>query len=452
MTDLALAAAGYQCDLDDGLRLRWATAADGERLGALYTHVYRDHAADPVDPLTVAWLADLQAGRHPLVGPTDFALVEEAGGGRVVAAANLMTQRWQYGSVDLPVGRPEAVASHPDVRRRGLVRRLFEVLHARSAARGDLALAITGIDYYYRQFGYEYVFDGGGGWSLPLSAIPALADGAAEPYALRLATPADLPIIQPLYDRERAAGPVSVTIPPAYWRWVMTEQNPASGEGWSTLLIVEPAGRPVGYVMVWRTQRRGALAVMGLGVVDGVALLRVLPPVMRALRDQAATLVVDAQATPIDALHFAFGQRLHPVYAALNPARVIQRPPGGAWYVRVPDLPAFLRHVAPVLEARLAGSVADGWSGELRLTFYRGGLRLQFEAGRLTLAEDWQAEEWGEPAHAGFPPLVFLQVLFGHRDLAALSAAFPDVWADDDALALLTVLFPARPSWVLSLD
>ena len=29
--------------------------------------------------------------------------------------------------------------------------------------------------------------------------------------------------------------------------------------------------------------------------------------------------------------------------------------PPYAWYVRVPDMPAFLRHIAPVLEARLGG-------------------------------------------------------------------------------------------------
>jgi predicted N-acetyltransferase YhbS len=453
MTGAALGAASYQRDLDGGLRLRWATAADAERLAALYTYVFRDRADDPVDQMTVAWLADMHTGRHPLISPDDFALVEEIDGGRVVAAANLMIQRWQYEGVDLSVGRPEAVASHPDYRRRGLIRRLFEVLHARSAARGDLALIITGIDYYYRQFGYEYALDLGGGWTLPLSAIPALAAGATEPYTLRPATLDDLPVIQPLYDRDRAAGPVSTVITPDYWRWVLTEQSPASGEGWSTLLIVEPAGRPVGYVMVRRTRRQGALAIIGLGVVAGVPLPRVLPPVLRALREQAPLLLINlGESGSIDAIAFALGLGDHPAYAVLDKTVVARRPPGGTLYVRVPDLPALLRHVAPALAARLAGSAAAGWSGELRLTFYRGGLRLRFDAGRLTLAEDWQEEVWGEPAHAGFPPLVFLQLLFGHRDLAALRASFPDVWADAEARVVLTALFPTRPSWVLPLD
>jgi hypothetical protein len=120
----------------------------------------------------------------------------------------------------------------------------------------------------------------------------------------------------------------------------------------------------------------------------------------------------------------------------------------------VPGLPEFIRHIAPALERRLADSIMAGHSGELRLDFYRGGLRLAFEGGRLTTAESWsvRAVSWGPKPQAGFPPLVFLQLLFGHRSLAELRYAFPDVWAEDDARPLLEALFPAQPSWVLPLD
>ena len=64
-----------------------------------------------------------------------------------------------------------------------------------------------------------------------------------------------------------------------------------------------------------------------------------------------------------------------------------------------------------------------------------------------------RAERWGPKAQAGFPPLVFLQLLFGRRSFADLRYAYPDVWAEDNAGAvLLETLFPARSSWVLPLD
>src|SRR5262249_10259694 len=43
----------------------------------------------------------------------------------------------------------------------------------------------------------------------------------------------------------------------------------------------------------------------------------------------------------------------HPAYATA-PSVLGHALPPGAWYVRVPDLPAFVRRITPVLEARLA--------------------------------------------------------------------------------------------------
>ena len=51
------------------------------------------------------------------------------------------------------------VATRPAYRKRGLVRAVFEMAHARSAAKGELVQVITGIPYFYRQFGYEYALD-----------------------------------------------------------------------------------------------------------------------------------------------------------------------------------------------------------------------------------------------------------------------------------------------------
>jgi hypothetical protein len=70
--------------------------------------------------------------------------------------------------------------------------------------------------------------------------------------------------------------------------------------------------------------------------------------------------------------------------------------------------------------------------------------------GRLAEVGDWQKPTWGE-GDAGFPPDVFLQLLFGYRDLTELRHAFPDVWTKGEARALLPTLFPRRASWVVPL-
>jgi hypothetical protein len=122
--------------------------------------------------------------------------------------------------------------------------------------------------------------------------------------------------------------------------------------------------------------------------------------------------------------------------------------PPYAFYMRVPDLPAFVARIGPVLERRLADSVAPGHTGELLLSFYRSGLRLRFEDGRLAAAEPFEP-----PAHldagAWFPDLTFLHLLFGHRSLDELRHAYPDCYTRGDGVpALLEALFPKQTSRV----
>ena len=105
-----------------------------------------------------------------------------------------------------------------------------------------------------------------------------------------------------------------------------------------------------------------------------------------------------------------------------------------------------------MLEQRLASSPLAGHTGELRLDFYRSGLRLAFEQGRLTTAEEWRPPIWDAKVEGGFPPLVFLQLLFGRRSLDDLRYVFPDVWATDEAEPLLRALFPPHYSYVMELN
>jgi hypothetical protein len=445
----------YRRDLGGGLVLRWSTAADVEGIGQLYSFVFRNKLEDPPNQHMHVWTQDLMGGRHPLIGAGDFALVENTDGGAIVAATCLIRQTWEYDGIAFPVGRPEIVATMPDFRNRGLIRAIFELIHARSAAEGQLAQGITGIPYYYRQFSYEFALDLGGRRSVYLAAIHKLKPGDPEPYTLREATPDDLPQVMALYDRERARGPISAQIDADYWRWVMEDQNPASGEGWRTWLIVGATGdsaAPVGYLLTNRRLWSDRLGVVGMALEPGVSLPTLLPSLLRALQAQALAMPPSRPDGPLAArIAFAlFGS--HPVYDALGAELTADIEPPYAWYVRVPDLPRLIRRIAPALERRLAASSASGYTGELTIDFYRSGLRLVFDQGRLTDAADFRAEGWNPEYQAGFQPLVFLQLLFGRRSLAELRYTFPDVWANQIARPLLEALFPARPSWVLPLE
>jgi hypothetical protein len=138
----------------------------------------------------------------------------------------------------------------------------------------------------------------------------------------------------------------------------------------------------------------------------------------------------------------------HPVYR-LIPDRLLRYRPPYAFYVRVPDLPDFISTIAPVLEERLAASPIVGYTGELKITFYRSGLRIAFEKGKLSAAEPYQPTPVGHSGNALFPELTFLQLLFGYRSLEELRYAFADCGAyGDEVNAVLNTLFPKQASLV----
>ena len=462
---VALSDDSYQRDLGDGLLLRWSTAEDTERLAELDGRVFRETAQSPQNTYIVAWVRDMMSGRHPLIGATDFALVEDTRADKIVAATCLLSQTWRYADLRIPVGRPEIVATDPDYRRRGLIRAIFALIHARSEARGDLAQEITGIYYYYRQFGYEYALNLGGDHDVYLSDIPPLKEGEQERLTLREATPDDIPTLMRYEQAETRQYLLSTVIDENYWRWLLDPERgvapdvaPNDVEVRRTYLIEAAADdmndtagansqrRAAGYIYMARRGWGKDIPIWGCYTEPGVSLVAAGPSLLREVARVTTELAsrYDLPAHPTR-ISFMLGVT-HPIYAALGSLAGRTEPPY-ATYVRATDLPAFIRHITPVLERRLAESSMSGHSGETRLDFYRGGLRLVFERGKLTAAEDWQMPLWGT-AEAGFPPLVFLQLLLSYRSLAELRYAFPDVWANDETTLLLNILFPKLPSSV----
>jgi len=413
--------------------------------------VFRDGPDEPPNTSIAALMREAMSGRFPPMGAGDVAVVEDTRRRehRLVCCTCLWRLAWDYEGIPFAVGRPEIVATDPQYRKRGLVRAVFELVHARSEAEGHLAQGITGIYYFYRQFGYEYALDLDRRRLAYFALIPPAPEGVPEPFSLRDATAGDIPLIQSLYDQNRALYAISTRMPEQWWRYQIGMQHRLKVDiFWNIQIIVDEQGTSRGYVIIPELRWRQSLLVYDLTTAPGVNLQALMPSLLRALRAQAERAAAAANAGPAERIAFTMGVK-HPAYAVLGKTLAIEPELPYAWYVRVPDLPRFLRHIAPVLERRLANSPLAGYSGALALNFYRDGLQLVFEKGRLISVAPWQAPLWGEEGNAGFPPLVFLQLLFGRRGLEELQYAYPDVRVENAVELLVKILFPASPSWAL---
>lgn len=231
----------------------------------------------------------------------------------------------------------------------------------------------------------------------------------------------------------------------AMWRYELSGRSENS-DSRAAIRVVETGEEPVGYLAHRTRLWHSVLAAFAYELKPGVSWLAVTPSVVRYLIATGEhTLGQDAKDR-CEGLAFELGSE-HPAYHVMHEGLPHRRRPY-AWYLRVADVPAFLRRVAPVLEQRLAESVAVGHTGDLKLSFYRSGVRLVFDGGRLTAVEPW-APTHEDSGDAAFPNLTFLQMLFGYWTILELRDMFPDCWVKSDAAgALLWALFPRRISRV----
>ena len=437
---------GLPQNLGNDLILRWATPDDAEELADFNLRIHSDDPNEPEEFLA-HWTRDLLRGDHPTTQASDFTVVvDRAAGDKIVSSVGLIGQTWTYEGIPVAVGRPELVATDAAYRRRGLVRAQFETIHALSEARGHKIQAITGIPWYYRQFGYEMTVNLGGGRNYPLDLYQKAKPADDEPYRLRPATLEDLPFLQAQYALYCADGLLARVRDEAIWRYEMAEAHRDSEYARHFYVVEETAvAQPIAYVE-YRDWGK-SFGVREIGVRAGHSLRAVALFLIRHLEQEAIRLNPDRKK-PYRNIHFHFGDA-HPVYDALSRELPAGRAPY-AWYIRVPDLPGFLRHITPVLEKRLAGSVMAGHSGTLKLNFYQTQMTLVFENGKLTDIGTFDPERV-ESGDAVFPDLTFLKLLFGHRSLEELDAARADCYANNEAAVLLPILFPKRPSRLIEL-
>lgn len=426
-------------DLGDNLCLRFAVPEDFDEW-VDFNERMREY--DPSSNRIGVWAHELMSGSHPTTRASDFTVVEDAQTGKIVSSLCLIPQTWSYGGVPFGCGRIEQVGTDPDYRRRGLIRKQVDVIHALSGAKGELMQSITGIPWYYRQFGYEYALDLYHGRTV---RVPPPTEETGTQYRVRPLTDADHSFVRAVYDHAAQQQPFSVVRSDAHWQWEFAGRS-IDSEVYNVWLVIEDAAhKPVGFLMHFSLRKTASsgpwrLVLRQCALAPGQSPLNVLPDLLPELaRYVQSQRDGDEEEMQAGEIVFMLG-RENPLYTGLASSAVSSLS-GYAWYLRVPDLAAFLRHVRPALESNLVGTPAEGYTGALTLDFFRSGLRLDFEQGRITAICSLDSKDI-ENSDASFPDLTILQLLGGHRTCDQLKESYPDCSATPTAQALLTALFP----------
>jgi GNAT acetyltransferase-like protein len=427
-------------ELDDGLVLRWADADEGERLADFNATVFCDDEAGGSSDFIVDWTHSLFRGDHPTVGDGLAMLVEDTQADRIASATVLIPQTWACEGIPFGVGRPEIVGTHKDYRRRGLVRAIFDAFHTWSANEGHLMQGITGIPWYYRQFGYEYALDMNAGRKGPVHLLPKLEKDKEEPFTVRKATEADIPFVMARHIEAAALGTYSEVRDDAIWRYELIGRDEKQQ---CPICIVESIkGEAVGWIVHGQLCGK-EVCIWSYQLVPGLSYRAVTPSVMRYLKAYGEAKAAEKDDAQFHEISWTLGES-HPVYELFESCLPKTHRPY-AWYIRVADVPALLRHLQPVLERRLADSPLAGHTGELKVDLYRSGFVITIKDGRIEGVEPWvPPQEYNEAVH--FPDLTFLHVLMGRKSMTDLREVYPDCYGSEEGCALVSALFPKKGS------
>jgi hypothetical protein len=428
-------------DLGDGLVLRHGTPDDSDALAAFNETVHADAPSYSLDTWVRHWTGDLMSGRHPRIRAHDFVIVHDSKAERIAATLSLLSHRMRYGATLVDGGQPELVGTHPAYRRRGLVRKMFDVVHGWSADRGEKLQIVDGIPWYYRQFDYEMGIESGVS-RLADKALMLAAPPADTLFQARDATPDDIPFLERMYKQTCDRHRLSCVRDAALWRYEF-ERSPGSAFARDLVIVEDRDGRPQAATACTKSLRAGWLSIGFYEVAPGTPMQALTRTLFTELHRRAEAFA-ERDGGEFQGANFFLGSE-HPLYEV---ARGRLRDPGRryALYVRIPDVVDFLTHVAPELEARLAASPFAGQRGSLDLSFYRSGARIVFDAGRIERVESWTPDT-GARGDLAFPDLSFLSLLMGHRSLQELNDFYPDcIVGNEQRGALAEVLFPKQPS------
>ncbi|KAF9197480.1 hypothetical protein BGZ49_002052 [Haplosporangium sp. Z 27] len=508
-------------DIGDGLLLRWSTKDDETNIANLMADVFRwDQPRPPTAEDEIPQPSEFvpalvhRAFRDDCRVTTvyDFALIENTqapkGENPLIAGISLLQHIGYFGKVKFMYGVPEIIATHPDYRSKGLMRRLFfDLVHPASDIRGDVIQVIAGIPHFYRQFGYEYAL--GFGSCNPqklndLSSIPPLAEhetiekgGQGEPFLLRTPSDDDVPYLVKMSTPEKMLSHAGAGLlyDEKYWRfWVrdavanMTTKYDVIRDHW--IIVDTETGHDCGVLM---TRSKPMLSINLFVLDEGYnyrdAVYSVLRQVIKIANGPTAweKKVQKEQKEQKEQGIKEEAKKQQGMTLALDPEHPIMKlfaskstvmTNKSKMYTRIPSYANFLLKIAPVLEERLAQSCLKGITVTWQFDFFRKvvesaskGLEVVFESGKIISAsDDWvalsplekvmaarariaKAKEENRPDikplvyQAQFAPLTFTKLVVGDLTMDQMMDMYAEcsiTEGGEDAKKMLDILFPKQ--------
>ncbi len=444
----ALQDASYTHLLPDGSTVRWAQPDDVGGYIDLCATVVKESAESEYNRYVAKFCRDITSNYHPHSSANELAVVVNPAG-TVVAGTTLMRVPMNYAGIDISLGKPEVVATHPDYRNRGYIKHIFALLHARSHARGDLLQGITGVPYIYERLGYHYAIDYEQRTTVHLTGD---AGSASQVVTMRRARNDEYATFAALFDAERTARQQLITTPlsEAYFHYLLNDNT--SIHAWQPVFICHAETQDIiGFMLLYKAKVDNKFVIYGLGLKPGYPLAQYLPALLSASAQYRQLVTLrHSQDETVNGIVFDLDAS-HPAHHILTTIASTTYDHGYSWYIRVPDIHALLHNIKPVLTQRIAHSEFHGLTHRLELSLYDATLSFDWQHGQLREITHNRHAPSATATNRYTYPLLLKQV-FGRNTYAEMRMWHHELARNAFDGTLLDTMFPKQVSWFMFQD
>jgi predicted acetyltransferase len=393
------------------------TDEDLKRHLELMRAVFGNHSK--VDLMVKKWIE-----HHPDIHLKNIFVFKK--NGKIVASLVLVPSKWSLDGVILRVAELGCVATLPEHRHKGLQSLLMKEYHKEISDQNYDLSAIEGIPYYYRQFGYEY--------ALPLQEETELdlehALDCPSKHKIRPFKNSDLLRATNLLENSNKKFFVHTIRDKSVWH--MQQSTRMIGESEFEAYAVEENGKMVAYFRVSEDPNAHKLVLREITDVSYEAAQSVFA-FLKATGKKRGLSTLSATVS----YHEPFAEYLTTLGG-------VQRFPYG-WQLRITNIANVFKKTRPLFERRLEKSMYRDITESVKFNFYRSTVQLTLENGIIKNVED---SSICDDRNIRMNPLVFAQLLVGHRSREELETIYSDFMVKASHKRLVDILFPKSFSYI----
>jgi len=345
----------------------------------------------------------------------------------LVSSICLVPLEWQIEDTRLPVCEMEFVGTLEHYRGKGLTKILNRLYETIMDQNGYILSVITGIPYFYRTLGYEFVSSLDDRISIQASKIP---NKKYENVNIRKANSKYIPFIASKYTQFHRKFYIFNRFDPECFKFKYLQDQFNSEV--RTTYIFEEASLPINYFSFGMCYDKQNFEIYSpdLNKREIITLLQFVKTIGNYNENDIITLSV-SEHSPLYDYIISLGGTPVATYG---------------WQIKIPNLVKFLNLIKKIIENRIKNSKFKGLTKAIRISNYEDTIELDFNNGKIENIEIEKEYQNPKPKDLSVPGALLYKLLLGDRTIDEINYIIKDALVNISSKSLIETIFPKKKS------